>query len=91
MIYVFGHQNPDSDSICSALITADWLTNLGKRATPFRLGDITPETAFILQQAGVAPPPCSTKTSVANRYGWSTLPIWNRALPHLPTATLLAS
>ncbi|MBC3228141.1 manganese-dependent inorganic pyrophosphatase [Serratia fonticola] len=57
MIYVFGHQNPDSDSICSALITADWLTNLGKRATPFRLGDITPETAFILQQAGVAPPP----------------------------------
>lgn len=56
MIYVFGHQNPDSDSICSALVTADWLTMLGKSATPFRLGEITPETAFILQQAGVAPP-----------------------------------
>lgn len=56
MIYVFGHQNPDSDSICSALVTADWLTMLGKSATPFRLGEIAPETAFILQQAGVAPP-----------------------------------
>ena len=56
MIYVFGHQNPDSDSICSALVTADWLTMLGKSATPFRLGEITPETAFILQQAGVNPP-----------------------------------
>lgn len=56
MIYVFGHQNPDSDSICSALVTADWLTMLGKSATPFRQGEIPPETAFILQQAGVAPP-----------------------------------
>lgn len=57
MIYVFGHQNPDSDSICSALVTADWLNMLGKAATAFRLGEITAETAFILQQAGVEPPP----------------------------------
>ncbi|GAB2952512.1 manganese-dependent inorganic pyrophosphatase [Hafnia psychrotolerans] len=57
MIRVFGHLNPDSDSICSALVTADWLQYLGKHATPFRLGDITPETAFILQKAGVEPPP----------------------------------
>ncbi|CVB05381.1 Probable manganese-dependent inorganic pyrophosphatase [Serratia marcescens] len=57
MIRVFGHLNPDSDSICSALVTADWLQHIGKHATPFRLGDITPETAFILQQAGVEPPP----------------------------------
>lgn len=56
MIYVFGHQNPDSDSICSALVTADWLTMSGKSATPFRLGNIPPETAFILQQAGVEAP-----------------------------------
>jgi manganese-dependent inorganic pyrophosphatase len=56
MIRVFGHLNPDSDSVCSALVTADWLKSLGKHATPFRLGDITPETAFILQQANVQPP-----------------------------------
>ena len=47
MIYVFGHQNPDSDSICSAIVTADWLNSQGKQATPFRLGEITLETAFI--------------------------------------------
>jgi len=57
MIYVFGHLNPDSDSICSALVAADWLNRLGKHATAFRLGDITPETAFILQQANVTAPP----------------------------------
>ena len=56
MIHVFGHLNPDSDTICTALVTADWLNNLGKHATPFRLGEITPETEFILQQAGVSPP-----------------------------------
>lgn len=56
MIYVFGHQNPDSDSICSAIVTADWLNSQGKLATPFRLGEITPETAFILQQANVVQP-----------------------------------
>lgn len=56
MIRVFGHLNPDSDSICSAIVTADWLKSLGKHATPFRLGDITPETAFILQQANVEAP-----------------------------------
>lgn len=56
MIYVFAHQNPDSDSICSALATADWLNIPGKSATPFRLGKITPETAFILQQAEVEVP-----------------------------------
>lgn len=56
MIYVFGHQNPDSDSICSAIVTADWLNSQGKLATPFRLGEITPETAFILQQADAVQP-----------------------------------
>jgi len=25
VIHVFGHRNPDSDSICSALVVADWL------------------------------------------------------------------
>lgn len=56
MIYVFGHRNPDSDSICSAIITADWLNSIGKFATPYRLGEITAETAFILQQANVEAP-----------------------------------
>ncbi|HHP7631233.1 TPA: hypothetical protein ACSG4Z_004166 [Escherichia coli] len=51
MIYVFAHQNPDIDIICSALVIADRLIMPGKSATLFHLGEMTPETAFILQQA----------------------------------------
>jgi len=56
MIHVFGHLYPDSDSICSALVTADWLNTLGMPATPWRLGDITAETSYILRQAGRCQP-----------------------------------
>lgn len=55
-LYVFGHKNPDSDSICSALVVADWLNHLGKPAVAFRLGDLTPETRYILAAAGVQAP-----------------------------------
>ena len=44
MIHVFGHKNPDSDSICSALVIADWLNAQGRQATPWRLGDLRTET-----------------------------------------------
>lgn len=57
MISVFGHLNPDSDTICSALVTADWLNALGKPAQAFRLGELTPETLYILKQANRAAPP----------------------------------
>lgn len=56
MIHVFGHLHPDSDSICSALVTADWLNTLGMSATPYRLGEISAETSYILRQAGVSQP-----------------------------------
>ncbi|ACY85158.1 DHH family phosphoesterase [Edwardsiella piscicida] len=56
MIYVFGHKYPDSDSICSALVTAQWLTARGLPATAWRLGEINHETAYILQQAGCDAP-----------------------------------
>ncbi|HGE8462239.1 DHH family phosphoesterase [Serratia nevei] len=55
-LYVFGHKNPDSDSICSALVVADWLNHLGKPAVAFRLGDLTPETRYILAAAGAQAP-----------------------------------
>ncbi|HFF9482051.1 DHH family phosphoesterase [Serratia marcescens] len=55
-LYVFGHKNPDSDSICSALVVADWLNHLGKPAVAFRLGELTPETRYILAAAGVQTP-----------------------------------
>ncbi|MBJ3813895.1 inorganic pyrophosphatase [Shimwellia pseudoproteus] len=56
MLYVFGHLNPDTDSICSAIVAAEWLHFRGEKCQAFRLGDINPETRFVLEQAGVAAP-----------------------------------
>lgn len=69
MLYVFGHKNPDSDSICSAIVAADWLCHQGKNAHAFRLGELNPETRYILDQAGVAEPDLLTD-SVANQPVW---------------------
>jgi len=69
MIYVFGHKNPDSDTVCSAIVAADWLCSLGKNAVPFRLGDINTETHYILQKAGIAAPEL-LEGSVADKDVW---------------------
>ncbi|HCR2991868.1 TPA: DHH family phosphoesterase [Serratia marcescens] len=68
-LYVFGHKNPDSDSICSTLVVADWLNYLGKPAAAFRLGELTPETRYILAAAGVQAPPL-LKGDLRDRKVW---------------------
>ena len=47
-IYVTGHKNPDTDSICSAIAYAELKRKLGAEATAFRLGELNRETAFVL-------------------------------------------
>lgn len=86
-LYVFGHKNPDSDSICSSLVVADWLNNLGKPAVTFRLGELTPETRYILAAAGVQAPRCCKTISAIVKSGWSILPTPSKARPHCRTAT----
>lgn len=57
-ILVFGHKNPDNDSICSAIAYAH-LKNLTDPAhvyVPARLGPVPPETAWVLDRFGVAVP-----------------------------------
>ncbi|MDF7652980.1 manganese-dependent inorganic pyrophosphatase [Klebsiella variicola] len=61
LVRVFGHRNPDSDTICSALVVADWLNYRGQLARSYRLGEITPETQYILQAAGVTQPELLTE------------------------------
>ncbi len=51
-IYVIGHKNPDSDSICSAITYADMLNRLGYSAIPCRQGPLNEETKFILKRFG---------------------------------------
>lgn len=56
-VYVSGHRNPDSDSICAAIAYADLKNRRGRvNAIPIRLGAISRETKFILDYFGVKPP-----------------------------------
>ncbi|GMA51391.1 putative manganese-dependent inorganic pyrophosphatase [Alicyclobacillus contaminans] len=45
---IFGHKNPDTDSICSAIAYADLKTKLGQTVEAVRLGEVNPETQFVL-------------------------------------------
>lgn len=57
-ILVFGHKNPDNDSICSAVAYAHLknLTSDEDVYVPARLGQIPPETAWALSRFGVEAP-----------------------------------
>ncbi len=49
-IYVVGHRNPDSDSICSAIAYAELKKALGEDAIACRLGPLNEETKYILKK-----------------------------------------
>jgi manganese-dependent inorganic pyrophosphatase len=48
-VLVFGHKNPDTDSICSAIAYANLKSELGVNAEPIRLGEINSETKYALE------------------------------------------
>ena len=57
-VNVVGHKNPDTDSICSAIAYA-WMKNQmgdGKIYEPRRAGDISTETAYVLDRFGMPGP-----------------------------------
>lgn len=56
-VIVFGHKNPDTDSICSAIVMADLQTKVrGEEVIPCRLGEINEETKFALKYFGAKEP-----------------------------------
>ena len=55
-VYVFGHKSPDSDTLCSSIVYAELLKQLGYDAKAAVLGEINNETAYILKTAGVETP-----------------------------------
>ena len=55
-IYVVGHKNPDTDSICSAIAYAELKKKLGVNAVAARQGEPNPETKFVLERFGVEAP-----------------------------------
>ena len=51
-IFVIGHKNPDTDSICSAITYANLKRKLGDNAIACRLGPLNEETKFALKYFG---------------------------------------
>ncbi|MCM3365069.1 MULTISPECIES: manganese-dependent inorganic pyrophosphatase [Bacillaceae] len=47
-VLIFGHKNPDTDTICSAIAYAELKKELGVEAEAVRLGEISAETKFAL-------------------------------------------
>lgn len=57
-VYVFGHKNPDTDSICSAIAYANLKGIIDDQYeyTAVMLGEANNETSFVLEQVGVSMP-----------------------------------
>ena len=56
-VYVVGHKNPDTDSICSAIAYANLKRQItGENYVAKRAGQINEETQYVLTRFGVTPP-----------------------------------
>ena len=55
-ILVFGHKNPDTDTICSAIAYAELKNKLGKNVKAVRLGEVNEETKYALNYFKVEKP-----------------------------------
>lgn len=54
--FIFGHKNPDTDTITSALVMEDLQKELGNDVQAARLGDVSDETQFALDYFKVQAP-----------------------------------
>ncbi|MFC5559406.1 manganese-dependent inorganic pyrophosphatase [Ureibacillus thermophilus] len=55
-VLVFGHKNPDTDSITSAIVYAYLKQQLGQEVEAVRLGDVNNETKYALEKYGFEAP-----------------------------------
>ncbi len=55
-IFIFGHKNPDTDSVCAAINLSYLKNQLGLNTEPRILGDINSETKFALNYFNVETP-----------------------------------
>lgn len=56
-IYITGHKNPDTDSICAALAYQELKKRTGvENIEAIRIGDVSRETQFVLDYFGVEAP-----------------------------------
>lgn len=55
-VYIFGHKNPDTDTIVSAIAYAEYKKQQGVNALAARLGSMNSETEFLLDKFGFDDP-----------------------------------
>ena len=55
-VLVFGHKNPDTDTICSSIVYANLKQQLGVNAEAVRLGAVNAETQYALDYFKVEQP-----------------------------------
>ncbi len=57
-VYIIGHMNPDTDSICSAIAYAEFKKQAGFSGNYIaaRIGELNPETAYVLNRFGFREP-----------------------------------
>ncbi|MEA1918133.1 MAG: manganese-dependent inorganic pyrophosphatase [Campylobacterota bacterium] len=66
--YVYGHTNPDSDSICGAISLAYLKNQIGEDCVAVSQGKISPETEFILNRFGFDTPEIKTEFAGCDVY-----------------------
>lgn len=60
-ILIFGHKNPDTDSICSSIVMEYIKSTMNENAKAYRLGNINKETEFVLNYFKLDVPPLLEK------------------------------
>lgn len=56
-VFVIGHKNPDTDSVCSAICYAQLKEKLtGQKYTAKRAGHLNEETQYVMDKLGICPP-----------------------------------
>ena len=54
--FIFGHRNPDTDSICSAISLSYLKNELGEKTVPKAIGHLNNETKFVLNYFNIPEP-----------------------------------
>lgn len=60
MYHIIWPKNPDTDSICSALVAAEYFRLIGQDATPYYQGELSDKTVSTFHELGIEPPECIT-------------------------------
>ena len=54
--YIFGHKNPDTDSVCASIALSYLKNKMGMNTVASTLGNLNPETKYALNYFGVKEP-----------------------------------